>query len=279
MTQPGVIRVGNQTSISAPNALLPFEYAVQNGFDAFEWFPDKKTSGAGWTEGDLSAQARARIRETAARHDIALSVHASLAADPLAPNSALFDGQVALARELGARLFNVHADLRAGVETYARAIALLSERLNGTGMALSIENTPRDAPEAFNQLFYQLRSQKGLSAVGMCLDLGHANLCEATRNDYLRYIDRLDNQLEIIHVHLHENYGDADSHLALFTGPAAKDPSGIEGLVDRLIGRGFAGAIIFEQWPYPPELLKRARERLLSLFHTRRTRAVTSQSR
>jgi len=27
---------------------IPFEYAVESGFNAFEWFPDKKESGEGW---------------------------------------------------------------------------------------------------------------------------------------------------------------------------------------------------------------------------------------
>jgi sugar phosphate isomerase/epimerase len=269
------VRIGNQTAISAPSLLFPFEYAVQNGFDAFEWFPDKKVSGEGWTEEDLSPPVRHRIRETAVKHDISLSVHASLEADPLDPTSAaVFDRQVAFARDIGASLFNVHADLHAGIEAYARAIERLSERLNGTGIRLSIENTPRDTPDAFNELFYRLRSRRESDFVGMCLDVGHANLCESTRNNYLRYIDGLNRRLEIIHVHLHENYGDADSHLPLFTGPAGNDPSGIEGFIDRLVTRAFAGAIVFEQWPQPPELLNEARERFLRMLKARRRRSV-----
>jgi sugar phosphate isomerase/epimerase len=265
------IRIGNQTAISAPSLLLPFEYAVQNGFDAFEWFPDKKVSGEGWTEQNLSPQARHRIGETAQKRDISLSVHASLEANPLDPTSTpVFDQQIEFAREIGASLLNVHADFSAGIEAYARAIALLSRRLNGTGIRLSIENTPRDTPEAFNQLFYRLRSQGGSDLVGMCLDIGHANLCDSTRNNYLRYMDRLDSRLAIIHVHLHENYGNSDSHLPLFTGPASKDPSGIEGFIDRLVIRAFAGSIVLEQWPQPPELLRQARERLLLLLKARR---------
>ena len=43
-----MIRIGNQTAFSALTPLEPFEYAVQNGFTAFEWFPDKKETGEGW---------------------------------------------------------------------------------------------------------------------------------------------------------------------------------------------------------------------------------------
>jgi hypothetical protein len=38
------IRLGNQTSFSAP-PLVPFRFACEHGFEAFEWFPDKKECG------------------------------------------------------------------------------------------------------------------------------------------------------------------------------------------------------------------------------------------
>jgi sugar phosphate isomerase/epimerase len=103
--------------------------------------------------------------------------------------------------------------------------------------------------------------------VGMCLDLGHANLCAATRNDYLGFIDQLEPEVPIIHVHLHENWGDDDSHLALFTGPAGQDGAGLRGFVQRMKQRGFSGSVILEQWPQPPSLLNQARQGLLQLWH------------
>jgi sugar phosphate isomerase/epimerase len=115
--------------------------------------------------------------------------------------------------------------------------------------------------------------------VGLCLDVGHANLCAETRNDYLAYVDRLAPEVVISHVHLHENWGDEDSHLTLFTGPAGRDPAGVEGLVDRLVRRGFAGCIILEQWPDSPALLDLARDRLADLIAARRQVGVTSAGR
>jgi sugar phosphate isomerase/epimerase len=111
--------------------------------------------------------------------------------------------------------------------------------------------------------------------VGLCLDVGHANLCAETRNDYLAYVDRLDPEVVISHVHLHENWGDEDSHLTLFTGPAGRDPASLEGLVDRLVRRGFAGCIILEQWPHPLALLDLARDQLADLIAARRQVGVT----
>ena len=68
----------------------------------------------------------------------------------------------------------------------------------------------------------------------MCLDIGHANLCQATRNQFLRYLDGLDPAVPIIHLHVHENFGDSDSHLTLFTGPAGVDDSGVRAFLERL---------------------------------------------
>jgi hypothetical protein len=54
-------RIGNQSSFSAVPITLPFEYAVAHGFDAFEWFPDKR-GNAGWDENDLSTRLLRRVR-------------------------------------------------------------------------------------------------------------------------------------------------------------------------------------------------------------------------
>ncbi len=99
----------------------------------------------------------------------------------------------------------------------------------------------------------------------MCLDVGHANLHPSTRNDYIGYLDRLRPEVPILHVHLHENDGTSDSHQVIFNGPAGRDPAGVQTLLERLARRGFAGNVILEQWPTPPELLVKARERLLEM--------------
>jgi hypothetical protein len=66
---------------------------------------------------------------------------------------------------------------------------------------------------------------------------------------------------------MHENYGDSDSHLPLFTGPAGKNVSGISDFISRMNGRGFSGSIILEQWPEPPTLLNEARDRLYTMWN------------
>jgi phosphoglucan,water dikinase len=262
-----MIRIGNQTSWAAPPT-EPFDYAVANGFDAFEWFPDKKP-GVGWDDGDLDSLQRQKIREAAQENGIRLSVHARWQANPLHPDaSKLLHKDFELAKDLGAVLGNIHLYHEAGMESFVSAITPLIRQTAESGLQLSIENTPEQTPEQFNELFGRMRELKSVPAehIGMCLDLGHANLCAATRNNYLGFLDRLNRDVPIIHLHLHENWGDSDTHLTLFTGPAGRDDSGIRAFVDRIQKRNFSGSIIFEQWPQPPSLLNQARDRLLGLL-------------
>jgi sugar phosphate isomerase/epimerase len=262
------VRIGNQSAFSAATPTQPFEYAVESGFDAFEWFPDKNEWGVGWEERDLGTEVRLKIKRTSVRHDIRLSVHAPWWLNPVSRHSQgrLFES-IEFARDIGASLFNIHLYPDEGIDVYEKAITPLIRHVAKLSIALSIENTPLTGPGAFNALFARLGGLKRSRAtIGMCLDLGHANLCESTRNDYLRFIDQLDPHLPIIHVHAHENYGDTDSHLALFTGPSGKNTVGIKGFVERMKRRGFSGSIILEQWPQPPSLLNRARDRLSPMF-------------
>jgi len=263
-----MISIGNQTSYWAPRPAEPFDYAVANGFDAFEWFPDKKP-GVGWDDNDLSALERESIREKAGKNGIRLSVHARWQANPLHPEaSELIVREIELAKDLGATLLNFHLYHESGLERYVGAIAPWIRQTAEAGLQLSIENTPEHSPEQFNELFTCLRGLDSVSIehVGMCLDLGHANLSGATRNDYLAFVDRLGRDVPIIHLHLHENWGDADTHLTLFTGPAEQNDSGIRAFAERMQRRKFSGSIILEQWPHPPSLLNQARDKLLEML-------------
>jgi sugar phosphate isomerase/epimerase len=263
------LRIGNQSAFSASPWTLPFDFAVQHGFDAFEWFPDRKPDGAGFAIADLSAAQRHSLRDRARDSGISLSVHAPLNARVL-NNGRELDDSLRLAVDLGAGLLNVHFDDPQRVEEFAHALVPLIQRCSISAVRLAIENIPATSPEDFNRLFAHLpRSSRGEPVVGVCLDIGHANLHRTTANDYLGFVDRLSADVPIIHLHLHENHGDRDSHLVLFTGPAGRDPVGIVGLLDRLDKRGYAGNAILEQWPQPPEQLIGARERLLELLRQR----------
>src|SRR5438270_9139473 len=81
------IRIGNQTAISCAENLEPFRFALRHGFDAFEWFADKKIyadgTTAGWDEADMDETARAWIRAKGTAHDVLFTVHAPWQANPL----------------------------------------------------------------------------------------------------------------------------------------------------------------------------------------------------
>ncbi|MGB8294642.1 MAG: sugar phosphate isomerase/epimerase family protein [Polyangia bacterium] len=267
MAESPRIHIGNQTAFFAA-PLQPFAFAVEQGFDAFEFFPEGSTDGPSWSTADVRPEMRDFIREQAKRFDIRLSVHASLTADPRTPAGLrVLARDVAFAREIGAHVINLHL-ASADPEGFGRAALFLAAPLQAAGLQLSLENTIATAPEDINELFVQMRARDRARAfaIGLCLDIGHANLHASTRNDFLAYVDRLSPRVPIVHVHAHENRGDTDSHMTLFTGPAGQNTSGIEGLVHRLLQRGYSGSIIFEQWPYPSSLLSTARDRLRAII-------------
>jgi len=276
------IRIGNQTAISCADRLQPFAFALRHGFDAFEWFADKKVKAegatAGWDEDDMDTATRAWIRESGQAHDVRFTVHAPWQANPLCPGGIdrLFRS-LEFAQDIGADLVNLHLYMEEGADHFIRSLMPLMQRAGTAGLRLTLENTPQTTPEDFNQTFALLANVDTVApgTVGMCLDIGHANLCAATHNDFLRYLDELAAIVPLLHLHVHENYGDADSHLTLFTGPAREDDSGIRGLLNRLHGRAYEGAMILEQWPNPPELLVSAAVRLRGLlWHTFRIRSI-----
>lgn len=258
--------IGNQTAFSAP-VWEPFAFAVAHRFDAFELFPDAGPNVRGWSAADVSVEQRARIHATAVERGIRLSVHAALESQLL--DRGTWSGlrrDIALARDVGARVLNLH--LGSGdPEGCATAALSLVEMLQPLGITLALENTVLVGPDEVNQVFRRIvaAGPPPHGSVGLCLDIGHANLCAATRNDYLRFFDGLSDHVPIVHVHIHENWGDADRHLTLFTGPAGRDPAGVTGLVQRLRRRRFNGSLILEQWPTPASLLLAARERLRSI--------------
>lgn len=267
------IRIGNQTSVWCPDRMGPFCFALENGFDAFEWFADKKVSAdggvRGWEEADLDAAARAEIRAAGADRGMLFTVHAPWQANPLhAEGIEHLLESLDFARDIGAGLVNFHLYMDEGAAGYARSILPIIRAAAAKGLRLSIENTPHTSPDDFNQTFAELRrhAEGTPETVGMCLDIGHANLCRATRNDYIAYLDALSPEVPLVHLHVHENRGDADSHLTLFTGPARDDDSGVRAFVRRMIDRGYRGAMILEQWPEPPTLLVEAAVRLRGLL-------------
>lgn len=259
------IRIGNQTSCNV-TAELPFSFALKNGFDAFEWFSDP--GRVGWHEDCMSAEERINIRKTAKAHDIVYSVHAPWAADPTTSSgAAAIRRSINFAGDIGAVLVNFHLFPKHEANVYVEALMPLVEAATEADLRLSIENTRECSPEDVNAVFKLLAAiPEAASRTGLCFDMGHANIFTGTRNDYIAYVDRLGGHVPIIHWHAHENWGDRDSHLTLFTGAAGQDASGVRALIKRLQTRGFAGSVVLEQWPQPPEILISTRQRILQMW-------------
>lgn len=267
------IRIGNQTAISCSDPLEPFLFAVQNGFDAFEWFADRKEqedgSIAGWDESDMDADIRRWMKDTGAAHEVLFTVHAPWQANPLdTDGNSLLIRSIDFARDICANLVNLHLYMDDGPQGYVKALEPVLLYAAKMRIRISIENTPLTTPDDFNRTFACLAQLKHIPAgtAGMCLDIGHANLCPSTRNNFIRFFDLLSDSVPIIHIHAHENRGDRDSHLTLFTGPSRKDDTGIRAFVERLQRRAYCGAIILEQWPDPPQLLVETATRLRRLL-------------
>ncbi|HEX9781276.1 MAG TPA: sugar phosphate isomerase/epimerase family protein [Opitutaceae bacterium] len=267
------IRIGNQTAYSAGSILEPFEFALAHRFQAFEFFPDRGHFGlGGWAEHELDDASRRWIRNTAAENDVELTVHAALTFNPLRnPHDARLSSTIEFARDIGATLVNLHLEMEQGAEPFVQALRPALTMTAETNLKLAIENTVLTGPRDFNAVFAVLRQHHDIPSAhaGMCLDLGHANLYGEMKNDFMAYLDALSPDVPITHLHLHENFGDRDSHLPLFTGPSRGHPERLVALLDRLARRSFKGCAILEQWPHPPSLLVDARDRLCELIERR----------
>jgi len=263
------IRIGNQTSKTV-DPTVPFEYALEKGFDAFEWFPDKDESGTGWDEKDLDTKTRQWVRNCGVKRNIRFSVHGPLWTNPYESDAIkTLEASLRLFEDIGASLFNIHFPQEQELRRSLDEIEPLMLHIHAAGGLLAIENVPSTSPEDVNRLFARLKGAKiPVRHVGLCLDLGHANLHNGTRNDYLRYLRGIRESVPIIHVHAHENRGHADTHLPLFSGPSALDESGVRAFVQWLKRRRFSGSVILEQWPDPPDLLDRARGKLAEMLLT-----------
>ena len=85
-----------------------------------------------------------------------------------------------------------------------------SEQLMSNGTHLMLENVFEAGPEEFIPLFDELRSQK----IGFCLDVGHQKaFSSCSLQKWLEVLGPFLGQL-----HLHDNNGDWDQHLAMGQG-------------------------------------------------------------
>ena len=260
------IRIGNQTCCRVSPAVT-FKFAVENGFDAFEWFSDP--GPVGWNENDFDARKRLAIKNTGLEKNIRFSVHAPWTADPTtAEGEQAILRSIDFAGDIGAALVNIHL-FDYPPEVYVAAVIKLAGPAVRAGVRISCENTPATSPESINAVFSLLeKNAAGSDRFGLCLDMGHANIFPETRENYPEYVERIAPCVPIIHWHAHCNHGDADSHLPLFHSFRQGDEAKIRHLVKILKMRNFSGSVVMEQWPDSPDILVRTRQQLLKLWET-----------
>ena len=96
--------------------------------------------------------------------------------------------------------------LKTSVETWSGLSAVAEKH----GTLLMLENTYETGPEPFRLVFEKLNSP----CVGFCLDVGHT--LAFARNNWQDWLPALEPWLG--QLHLHDNHGDRDSHLAIGEG-------------------------------------------------------------
>lgn len=273
---PSIPAIGNQTAFSASDPLEPFRYALEQGFDAFEWLWDEKPTPEGGRHGftprSLDAPERQRLRDLGVEHGLRYSVHAPWTASPGTPEGMTrLEESLEFAREIDARVLNLHLAGPLPPEEFAGALAPLLDEARTAGIWLTLENTPETTPEDFRRCFQALTNggrarsdPSGLPVpwLGVCFDFGHALLEPSLAGVPGDFLERLGASIPVVHCHMHENRGDQDSHLPLFTGPLGEQPGPLLRVLDQLQSQAFVGSMILEQWPTPRSQLVATRDRL-----------------
>lgn len=161
--------------------------------------------------------------------------------------------------DVGARVMNLHLDCRApGYDTTwinarnVQSIEMLLPTAQKLGVSLMVENVDGDDAEALAPVLDPLPN------VGLHLDIGHANI--GTRKSHTpsllgAYGDRLR------HVHLSDNKGKSDDHLAIGAGVIDWKRE-----LKALKASGYDGTITLECFYGDLELIKYARDKVRSLW-------------
>jgi sugar phosphate isomerase/epimerase len=130
-----------------------------------------------------------------------------------------------MARKLGANLITVHGGsyldeseryksiIRARktleeVNPYFRDVRLCVENLPTIG---HVDDIKKEFPQGMTETRFLIED---LENVGVCLDVGHANVVE----DVLVFYDMLKKSGKLWDFHLHDNLGDKDTHLRINAG-------------------------------------------------------------
>jgi sugar phosphate isomerase/epimerase len=249
--------------IHADNLPEHFTKARAWGMNSIEWFEGDRP---GPTEPDQAAQ----IVALSARHGIAATYHApwmgpwDLGVKTAAQAADTLGELIARAGRIQAKLMTVHmgshppaADRQRSLENLAAALNAVAPQAEAAGVTICLENftlcySPNDLAgrtSDFEFIFAAVASP----AVGMNLDVGHANITGNTRELIARFGRRLCN------THLHDTDGVTDGHL-----PPGGGTIDWPGLLGQLKPASYAGPLNFEFGQTPDG----AYERLIGLIRS-----------
>jgi len=133
---------------------------------------------------------------------------------------ALLRKEVDFARAVGGRLVVLHPVClglkRPRDRMDVPEIRRLAEYAASQGVLLAIENV-RDSQWVLDRILDVFGGDPKESNLGICLDVGHAHLSRDVEGDRVRaYLERYADAL--VHLHLHDNHGERDEHLAVGEG-------------------------------------------------------------
>ncbi len=238
---------------------------LRPGMDLGRWIALAAELGLGWVElradpgaaypPALGTEGRKRLRGLLAERGLTCTVHAPIYGINLAspyPSlaaAALEEvvGSVDLARDLGAARVVVHPGLvdpdylqldgarELAVRRFEWALELILRRASPVPVALENKQKGRGW-----EMVYTPEDHRGFlerfPGLGACLDLGHLHTVGGGAEGYVRALGE-----RLVHVHLHDNRGAVDDHLAL--GDGTLDWRGVVRALDE---GGYAGPVILE---------------------------------
>lgn len=206
---------------------------------------------------ELAPVERRRLRERLAGLGLWCTVHAPIygvnLASPIRSLAAASLGEVVqtvdLAAEVGSPLVVIHpghvdedhlaldGERDLAWRRFLFAIEVILARTRRHGVRLAVENKQRGRGwDMVHTLDDHARVLDGFPEIGACLDFGHLHTVDG---DLAAYVTALGERL--VHVHLHDNHGERDEHLALGRGTIPWRDA-----LTALEERGYAGPIVLE---------------------------------
>jgi len=195
--------------------------AVEMGFDYIEWVSE-------WPR-FLNGSTTRRLEELLQSYDLKLTIHAPFSDINIASfnekirsaSLEVIESTLLTAAELGAMAITIHPGHCSPVsrryqaeyiEIHRNSLARIAQTAEDAGVRVGVENMPSfpildaQTPERLHLLL------EGID-IGVTFDVGHLNTTTADFSGFLRlFRDR------IVLLHLHDNHGDRDEHLAVGDG-------------------------------------------------------------